>query len=109
MRTCGDCLFMRAKIPVSIDGRILYRKAKASCVKGQIRNNQGNQIQFNDSQRRLMHREYNDVYIYKHWMRAASCHHYNDSDIGQLDFGSFQEEKGSGNSTPQETSSDRNF
>lgn len=81
MRTCGNCLFMRAKIPVGPDGRILYRKAKASCVKGRIRNNQGELICFTPSQRLSMHQAYSDDHLYKHWMAAENCLFYNPDNV----------------------------
>lgn len=77
MRTCADCDFMRAKIPVS-DGKrhkqhIDYRRGIARCVRGQfVRESDGREITFSMSLK---------GYVPKAWQKAEVCEHYSDTGL----------------------------
>lgn len=77
LRTCADCDFMRAKIPVS-DGKrykqhIDYRRGIARCVKGLfVRDRDGQEQTFS---MRLK------GFIPKAWQRAETCEHYSDTGL----------------------------
>lgn len=81
MKTCGDCLFMRAKIPVTPAGAIQYWLGKAVCVKGRIINQHKKPIRFAYWTKQYQGQNYTFEHLYKAWQAAENCDDYNQDDV----------------------------